>query len=313
MAGMNFLKKAAVDAGKVTLKEPEPEKKTFSLKSGVSSLSSSTSQPEAPKSLAKTSLFGTKPKDDGQSQQPGHKNFLKKGAAAKAQMEQAQAMADAAKEKAGTMFEFRMKGGEDRKITFLDGDLDADGCLDITTYYEHTIKIGNSIDTYVCTSEEDPSQPCPLCAAGEKRYLAGLMTVIDHTPYTIKTGPKAGQVVEHQRKLYKCKHATIKVLTKYASKNGGLTGWTYDVSRSGGDKSPAVGDTFMPDFKWESPKQFAQLIGVPVEEVMPADYNKEVIYKSPEQLAELGIGKSFTGVGTKKGGTVDTGSLKSQL
>ncbi|QIG76856.1 hypothetical protein EVC30_027 [Rhizobium phage RHph_Y1_11] len=304
---LNFLKKAAVAAGKVAEQDVQEE---APKKMGLSSLKSGSS-------LSGLNKTHTPPADDEipdpKPQSSGGMNFLKKGAAAQAMLHAEQAKQDAAKEKAGLMFDFRMKGGEERKITFLDGELDGSGLLDITTYYEHNVPVAGGYDQYVCTAEEDTSQPCPLCSANNKRYLVGLLTVIDHTPYKIQNGPKAGQVVQNQRKLFKCKHGTIKVLTKFATKKGGLTGWTYDVSRSGGDKSPAVGDVFMPDVQWDSRGKFAGQYGLSAEDVQPANYGEQVIYKTPEQLIELGVGKSFTGVGTKKGGTVDAGSLKGQL
>ncbi|QIG66693.1 hypothetical protein EVB27_023 [Rhizobium phage RHph_TM16] len=299
---MSFLKKAAEAKGAVAQEEEAPKK------SGLSSFKKSASSTTA-HTQAKSSSD-----DEAPSKPSGGMGFLKKGADAQAAFKQEQAKIEQNKEKQGKMFDFRMKEGEERRITFLDGDLGPDGILNITMFHEHNLQMAGGYDQYVCTAEVDTSQPCPLCAIGNKRYLVGLMTVIDHTPYTIKSGTKAGTTVENQRKLFKCKQGTIKILSKIASKKGGITGWTFDVSRSGGDKTPAVGDNFIPDDQWESRGVFAKQFSLKADEVQPANYDEEIIYKSPEELIDLGIGKSFTGVGSKnKNGNVDTGSLKNQL
>lgn len=304
---LSSLKKAALSA------KPQEEETKAPVKSGLSGLgglskktTNKISEDDVNEKSSSTALKSGGAKSGGMG-------FLKKGKEAKEALAQAEQQQALNKEKQGKMFVYRMSEGEERRITFLDGDLDDDGILDITMYHEHNLKIGGNYDQYVCTAEVDTSQPCPLCAAGEKRYLVGLMTIIDHTPYVIKNGAKAGQKVENQRKLFKCKQGTIKVLTKIASKKGGLTGWTYDVTRSGGDKSPSVGDVFMFDEQWDSREAFAAKHNMKLEEVQPAVYDQEIIYKTPEELIELGVGKSFTGVGTKKNGSVDTGSLKGQL
>ena len=37
------------------------------------------------------------------------------------------------------------------------------------------------------------------------------------------------------------------------------------------------------------------------EDVMAADYEKEIRYRSPQELIELGVGKAHSGVGYEKG------------
>jgi hypothetical protein len=298
---LSFLKKAAEAKGAVV--EEQAPKKT-----GLSSLNKN-----AASSTAHTQAKSSDDEPAPQKSAGGGMGFLKKGADAQAMFKQEQAKIEANKEKQGKMFDFRMKEGEERRITFLDGDIGPDGILNITMYHEHNLQMAGGYDQYVCTAEVDTSQPCPLCAISNKRYLVGLMTVIDHTPYTIKSGAKAGNTVQNQKKLFKCKQGTIKILSKIASKKGGLTGWTFDASRSGGDKTPAVGDNFIPDLQWESRGAFAKEQSLKPDEVQPADYNAEIVYKSPEELIDLGIGKNFTGVGTKHNGNVDTGNLKNQL
>jgi hypothetical protein len=143
------------------------------------------------------------------------------------------------------------------------------------------VQIGGKWKNLPCTSHEEP---CPMCANGDNPSLVAGFTVIDHTPYTIQNGPKAGQVVERSRKLFVAKRTSYALLQKFATKQGGLAGCTYDVSRNG-DKSPAVGNVFdfvgkdsLSDIK----KEFGDLAEV-------ADYGEEITYYTREELIDLGV------------------------
>jgi hypothetical protein len=188
------------------------------------------------------------------------------------------------------MFRFRMAEGEDKRITFLDGKLDADGMLDIPMYREHMVKINGGWQNFVCTAEADQTQPCPLCEAGDRSSLVGVMTIVDHTPHKIKNGPKAGQVISNTRKMFPAKPQTLKVLTTLAKKRGGVSGCTFDVSRIG-DNSASVGSQF--DFveKFNTRSAIAQKFGLKEEDVQPADYGAEIRYYTPQELIDLGVGK----------------------
>lgn len=233
-------------------------------------------------------------------------SFLKTGQAAHKAMAAEEAKAELAKQEAGKMWRFRMAPGEDRKITFLDGSLDENNMLAVPMFYEHTLQVGGKWKNFVCTDEQEP---CPICAKGDdKPALVGVMTVLDHTPAVIKSGPKAGQTIQHTRKLFVAKKDTIAMLTKIAVKRGGLTGCTFDVAR-GGEKTAAVGSQF--DFTEKLDLTvIAKKYGLKLEEAQPADYQAEIVYHTAAELLELGIGKAASGPGYEKS---SGGSVKDEL
>jgi hypothetical protein len=226
--------------------------------------------------------------------------WLKQGNAAKQAMAYEEAKAEERKAEAGRLWRFYVKKGEDAQITFLDGALDADGMLDIMMFYEHRLHIAGDWENFVCTSEADQTQPCPICAKGDKPSLVGVMTVVDHTKRTIAKGPNAGKVIANRRKLFVAKQHTIRQLNKLAAKRGGLVGVTFDVSREG-DKDPAVGSMFDFVHKYASLAELAQTLDLKIEDVQPANYQEEIRYRSPEELLALGVGKVQIGVGNEKG------------
>lgn len=241
--------------------------------------------------------------------------FMKSGASAKQALASEEAKAEAAKDAAGKMWRFWMPEGSDRKITFLDGNLDAEGMLDINMYYDHTVQLNGKWHNFVCTAEADQSQPCPLCAAGDKPSLVGVMTIIDHSEHVVQNGPNAGKTIKDTRKLFVCKRATIKQLSKLAVKRGGLTGCTFDVSRSD-DKKPNVGDVFDFTKKYAKRSDIMEEYDLKEEDVQPADYEEEIVYLSPEKLIELGAAKAKTnsGGGSYGGGSKTSGqSYKNDL
>ena len=239
------------------------------------------------KPASPSSGFG-KPKADTSAAKPG--GFLKSGKAALAMMEKAQAEAEMRKNSVGKAFRFWLKPGDDAHLTFLDGKIDpATGLLDIPYANEHRIKVGSKWEDFICIEDEEP---CPLCAAGEKRAFVGYLTVIDHRGYeTEKDGKKVK--VEHARRLYVAKTETLKQLTKIAEKReDGLVGRTFEVSRTG-DKKAAVGDLF--DHVAEhSVEEIVEAFG---DEGQPIDYNAELPYVTAAQMKELGIGKSVQTLG----------------
>lgn len=226
--------------------------------------------------------------------------FLKKGGAASQAFVQEEAKQEQQKLEAGKLWRFFMKSGEDRTITFLDGEIGEDGLLDAPNYYEHQIKVNGKWTNFVCTADVDTSQPCPICEKGDsKASLVALLTVIDHTPHTIQSGQNAGNEIKNSRKLFACKMKTLKALTKIAAKRGGLAGCTFDVSRTG-DKEPGVGNNFDFTHKWESWEDFKAEFELDDEGIAVADYDEEISYLSPEELVKMGVGKAFTGIGVKK-------------
>jgi hypothetical protein len=234
--------------------------------------------------------------------------WLKKGVAAKQMLANEEAKAEQRKEEAGKMWRFWMPPGESRTITFLDGSLDNEGMLDLDLFYEHQIKIGGEWQNFVCVADDD--QTCPICERGDsKPVLVGLMTIIDHTPHKVKQGPNAGKIIKNTRKLFACKRSTIKMLSKYAVKRGGLAGCTFDVSRTD-DKKPGVGDVF--DFTSKKTlKEIMTEYDLKPEDVKPAVYAEEITVRSAEELIELGVGKKPSGPGYEKG--VGKSNLKDEL
>ncbi|MBY0560032.1 hypothetical protein [Hyphomicrobium sp.] len=227
-------------------------------------------------------------------------SFLKTGQSAREALTQEEAKAELAKQEQGKLWRFWMPDGEDRRVTFLDGEMSDDGLLDVPMFYQHTIRINGNWESFVCTADADTSQPCPLCESGDKPSLVGVMTVIDHSEHKVKNGPNAGAIIKNTRKLFLAKRNTIKQLTKLAAKRDGLAGCTFDVSRTD-DKQPSVGNQF--DFveKFESYDDIADKYGLKIEDAQPADYTQEIRYRKPEELIELGVGKAVkSALGTKK-------------
>lgn len=234
--------------------------------------------------------------------------FMKTGSAAKKALDEAEAKAEAAKEEIGKLWRFFLSPGEEKTIAFMDGEIGEDGMLTAPVFDEHEVWRNGSADHFVCVAE---SEPCPICAEGEHRSaLIGLLTVIELTPYKVKTGKNAGKIIQYSRKLYTPKRHTIAQLTKIALKRGGLTGCVFEVSR-GGEKDAKVGSQF--DFVEKlSMAELAQKYDLKIEDCAPADYSKEITYRNAEQLVELGLGKAFGGPGTEKK-KVDTSKLKDEL
>ena len=234
-------------------------------------------------------------------------SFMKVGSQAKAAIDEADAQAERAKEEAGKLFRFWMPPGEERLITFLDGALGDDGLIDCGMFYEHRVKVAGEWTPFVCVAE---SEPCPLCEAGtSKQSLVGVLTCVDHSPYTIKSGSNAGKVIKNSRKLFVGTRSTIKILSKFAVKKGGLAGCTFEVSRTG-DKDPGVGDQFDFQEKLTTPELMAKY-AMEAKDLVPADYAHEISYRSADELIALGLGKAGKGPGFEKG--VKSSSLAAEL
>ncbi len=178
---------------------------------------------------------------------------------------------------------FWLPNNSDKEITFLDGDLDGNGLLDINMYHEHNVfEDGHWRNWYVCVGE---SEPCPLCEDESRSSFVGLLTVVEHDEYKdIK-----GNLHKNEIRMFVAKRDTIKQLQKYASKRGGLSGWRVAVSRSG-DKSPSVGNIF--DFvrQYDEATLKKALKGKWV-----IDYSEAVNNVSAAGLRKLGYGTSVVG------------------
>lgn len=253
-------------------------------------------------------------KMNGSSKPPQNQNqgasWLKTGEAAKNTLAQAEAAAEMAKANAGKAWRFWIKEGEDKKITFLDGEVDDDGILSCPMYHEHSILVNGDRTNFVCTQEQEGY--CPICAMGNdsKSALVGVLSVLDHTPHKVQNGPNAGKIIQHTRKLFVAKKGTIRLLSKIALKRGGLTGATFEVSRTG-DKAPNVGDQF--DYvEKASYEHLASTYGLDLKDVGPLNYAEEITYLTSAELLARGIGKAHSGIG-KEAGVHESSKLKDQL
>ena len=215
-----------------------------------------------------------------------------KGAAAKKALAHEEHQSEINKSQKGKPWRFRMKEKEQTSITFLDGDLDEDGVLDMLTFYEHELELnGRWGNFFICTNgprPEDDDEPCPLCQSGHKRSLVGVLTVIDHT--VSKAGD--GKVYKDQKRLFVAKTGTIKQLQMLASKRKGLTGCLFDVARTD-DKKARVGDVFDFTEKFDTDELTAQY--PEIEDMGPYDYSEVFEYKSAEELRQMGFGSAPIG------------------
>lgn len=239
----------------------------------------------------------------------GPVSWIKVGAAAKSAFAHEEAQAELRKQDAGKLWNFWMPEDSERQITFLDGKVDDEGMLDIPMFHQHHVRLNGNWEQFVCTADADPTQPCPICEKGDRPSLVGVMTVIDHTEHTVQKGPNKGKVIKNTRKLFIAKNQTIKMLTKLAAKRGGLQGCTFDVARTG-DKEAGVGNQFDFVHKFENRAEIAAKFDLKEEDVLPADYQKEIRFRTPQELIELGVGKAMGGVGYEQGAK---SSLKDEL
>lgn len=244
------------------------------------------------------------------SKPSGSLGWMKTGQAAKDAVAKEEAKAEMQAASAGKLWRFWMPPEEERQVTFLDGKLDDDGMLDILMFYEHAVKINGRFENFICTSDAENGY-CPICEKGEaKANLVGVMTVIDHTPHKIQSGPNAGKIIKNSKKLYVAKKQTLKMLTKKAQKHKGLVGVTFDITR-GDDKTAGVGSSW--DFVSKMDEaELREKYGLSESDVQVADYGSELTYRTPQELIELGIGKAPGGIGYEKGVT-DKNKLKDEL
>jgi hypothetical protein len=228
-------------------------------------------------------------------------SWLKKGAESVQVAKQEAVAQEIRKEEAGGMFRFWLKVGEDKVfITFVDGELDAQGFLVPPRYYEHNLFLdGHYGNHFVCPEKTAPQlgEHCPICATGDRPQLMSLFTVIDHRQFPSTKEP--GKIYKDGAKLFVANTQAMETLNKIAVKRNGLAGCTFEVSRVG-DKSPRVGSMF--DFEKKTPidelvKQYMQEVVDPktnaksmVSIFVPADYEKEIIFRTGEQLAAKGFG-----------------------
>lgn len=230
--------------------------------------------------------------------------WMKKGEDSAKLAQQEELAQEQRKAEQGKMFRFWIKENEDARITFVDGELSADGHLLPPRYYEHNLYLNGSWgNTYVCPEKTNPEagEKCPICAGGDRPSLVTLFTIIDHRQFKGKNDV----VYKDTPKLLVAKTQSFELLNKIAQKRGGLAGCTFDVSRMG-DKAAAIGSMF--DFVEKHDvevlkKEFTRKVKDDkgnetgkVETIFkPADYEHEIVYRSAEDLAAMGFGKGGVG------------------
>jgi len=249
-------------------------------------------------------------KDKSKKEKKGKKktgSWMRRGKAAASAMKKDEARVQRLKEQSDRLWRFFISTkniDEEYLVTFLDGEIGDDGMLDAPMWYEHTVQHAGKWENFVCTESVDPDEPCPICAAGGKgseASLVGVLTLIDHTPYTSKDG----KTFQHRRRLFVMKQKTVKQLRKIATKRGGLTGVTMEITRTG-DMSARVGDMF--EFSSKNPladigESLKEDLGknYTPELIQPADYDEEIVYYTADELVEMGVGQHHSSVGGEAG------------
>lgn len=167
------------------------------------------------------------------------------------------------------------KLGDDFRITFLDGDLGFDGWIVCPAWYEHTVYWNGKWRNFIAPNTE--IDPIKEMTGKNPRLVAGL-SIIDHTEYEVNGG-----IYTNQKRMFVCTRQTLKLLNKIAAKRGGLTGCTFDVSRTQ-NRSPSVGDLF--EFVKKSKleelaKEFTPVVTTPV------NFSSELTYRTRDELVAL--------------------------
>lgn len=216
--------------------------------------------------------------------------WASRGSEASKEFEKENAARQARRDQQTKTWRFMLKPEEEARVTFVDGDLDENGVLDMLVYPQHQLFMNGSwFNFFVCVEKQEP---CPICESGDRPSLVAICTVIDHRK--IQSNKDKSKVYTNQKRLFVAKHNTFKILQNIASKRGGLAGCTFDILRAG-EKDPVVGSQF--DFiekgKLETLK--AKYIeksaeGKLVSIFAPLDYEKEIDYRTATELKKLGFG-----------------------
>lgn len=223
--------------------------------------------------------------------------FLKTGKALAAAQEAEETKAALRAESFGKMFRFYIplkRLNEDIYITFVDGNLDSDGVLDNPGWHEHDLKVNGKRMQFVSCCDDEPD---PLMEMGKEPVFVRGFTIIEHDPVDKDGKPFKGKdqkVVKHRMRPFVAKQTTMKLLQKLAAVQGGLAGCTFAITRTG-DRTPSVGDVFIPQQKNTLKDIRASLMedGISAEEAKKMttsiDWNEELVYHSAAELKKMGI------------------------
>lgn len=168
---------------------------------------------------------------------------------------------------------------------FLTGNLDTDGALEQQVWLEHEIKSmrpGDRPKQFPCTER---FEPCPLCRAGNRPYLAFGFTVIDCTPHMIENGQRKGEVVKWKRKLFICKKKTFSQLEAIVRLTPPTLRGAHIVASRATDRDPRVGGSFIPVARYRE-DELAGMFGP--EDIQPINLYENLTYLTAAELVQRG-------------------------
>jgi hypothetical protein len=229
-------------------------------------------------------------------------NFIKTGAEAAKLADHDKTLQAARKEEMNKAFRFFLKQGEERKILFVDGEIDqSTGGLLPARVYEHKTNVQGKWRNYVCPKETDPGagHSCPFCESGDQPRSR--QPAHHHRPDPDAERGQEEDVPVHAQAV-RLQANVYEVLNSNAKEFGGLAGHVFKVKRVG-EKSERVGDVYIHlnavTDTAKAKQQFMRSFEMKDKDgkkVMkteclyePLDYNKELTYKSAEDLAKLGV------------------------
>lgn len=213
--------------------------------------------------------------------------LLKRGQAAQEQLARAKKEAKERREMGGRTYRFWLpESGGEAKITFLDGDLDDDGYLDIAYAWEHNVPFRATRENFICPekNEHEDQEPCPICAKGDDPSYIGFLTILLHEDWEDKRDKKKHT---YRRRIFAGKPDIIGKLQKRAKRHKGLAGCTFEVSRSGPRDFRTGGDF---DFEEKNDIEDIRPALEKPEHADPVDYRAELLFLSAEELLDRGVG-----------------------
>jgi hypothetical protein len=223
---------------------------------------------------------------------------------------QARAVEQTRVEQAQSGFRFYLEVGGEARISFVDGALDLDGALDVPQWYEHRLFIGNRMTAVVCyetLTGANSMGPCPVCEAGHQTQYVGGMTIVNHTPYQIKSGQNAGKMLQNRRQQLVAPRSALETLQKLATTRNGLVAHVFDVYRKE-KKDPRIGSVW----DWVGQLTADQVKGLG-EEWTPYNWDQEMKMIDAAQMAKLGAMATPYRPNSGGGGAATEGTASIQI
>lgn len=243
------------------------------------------------------------------------RSLLKRGNSAMNTLKREQEAADARREAARSQGPFRFwvakegRGYQEHEVVVLD-----DNALECPFAHEHSVP-GPGMDFsktrhHICVDEVDN---CALCRAQE----AGLgdefkhpqynmyVSILDLTPFEVKSGPRAGEVIEATRKLLVVPHgsvATFQRIFELAMKNEGTTRGLTMVLTKEKQMDPRCGSPIMldngmlfdmmdedelDDFSNDEVKRDGKVVKEEGEDIEPYEYEDILVADDAKLLKKL--------------------------